>query len=725
MISDTSDASSSSSSASIKTAGGLAVAKSLHVGTSLSAEGDVTLGNAATDLLTIGATIQGSGLVFEGQTQNNFELTLQVTDPTNDNVIVLPDASGTIIVDQTSITQLSSSVQISTSGSASFTGTFAATGSSLTLGDSTSADLLTIGATIQGSSPLVFEGSTADAHETTVAVADPTADRTITLPDNSGTILLTSTTNTISTLASDVSISTSGSIATTGAFSATGSSITLGNGASDLITIGGVFQGANILVCEGQTADDHETTIAIVDPTADRVISLPDATGTVLLSSTTTSISTLAPDVVISTSGAISTTSTLTASGNTVIGSDSSDTLTVSATLLGASPLIFEGGTSDGNELVLAVASLGADRTVTLPDATGTFILDSTTSTISTVGALATGSIANGFGTIQTGNVIETTSTIKAGTGLTIGGSASSGAKDLTVQSSDNVVSLKVKTLSSSRSSTVELTSGAGGNAQVTLLETGGSTFHLRNDAAANDFKLVDGSSNNLLSVASTTGNAVLLGSLTIGSGSVLSSSGLTGATTVEASTSISVGGSSSSGAKSLSVRSSDEVVSLEVRTETATKTSTVLIKSGAGADAKVSLQENGGDVFHIINDATASVLTINDGSSDLLKISPSTGNTVITGTLTVNGGPVISSSGISGLSSITTSSTIGVTNGPQLTTSGIDSAEVIAGVTSLTLSAGPALSSSGIASAGAITGCSSLAVSSGPTLSSSGISTA
>jgi len=39
---------------------------------------------------------------------------------------------------------------------------------------------------------LRFEGATADAHETTLTVADPTADRTITLPNSSGTVALTS-----------------------------------------------------------------------------------------------------------------------------------------------------------------------------------------------------------------------------------------------------------------------------------------------------------------------------------------------------------------------------------------------------------------------------------------------------------------------------------------------------------------------------------------------------
>jgi hypothetical protein len=38
---------------------------------------------------------------------------------------------------------------------------------------------------------VVFEGATADAHETTLAVTDPTADRTITLPDATGTVALT------------------------------------------------------------------------------------------------------------------------------------------------------------------------------------------------------------------------------------------------------------------------------------------------------------------------------------------------------------------------------------------------------------------------------------------------------------------------------------------------------------------------------------------------------
>jgi hypothetical protein len=44
---------------------------------------------------------------------------------------------------------------------------------------------------------IVFEGTTADAYETTLTVVDPTADRTITLPNATGTVVLKDTTDTL------------------------------------------------------------------------------------------------------------------------------------------------------------------------------------------------------------------------------------------------------------------------------------------------------------------------------------------------------------------------------------------------------------------------------------------------------------------------------------------------------------------------------------------------
>ena len=44
-----------------------------------------------------------------------------------------------------------------------------------------------------GSGGIVFEGATADAHETTLTAADPTADATITIPNSDMTAITTAT----------------------------------------------------------------------------------------------------------------------------------------------------------------------------------------------------------------------------------------------------------------------------------------------------------------------------------------------------------------------------------------------------------------------------------------------------------------------------------------------------------------------------------------------------
>lgn len=100
---------------------------------------------------------------------------------------------------------------------------------------------------------IVIEGATGDAYETTLTAVDPTADRTVSLPDATGTVALTSD------LASYVKLD--------------GTSVMTGS-----------------LVFEGATADAYETTLAVTDPTADRTITLPDATGTVILKEATATL---------------------------------------------------------------------------------------------------------------------------------------------------------------------------------------------------------------------------------------------------------------------------------------------------------------------------------------------------------------------------------------------------------------------------------------------------
>ena len=143
------------------------------------------------------------------------------------------------------------------------------------------------GLTINGAS-ITFEGATADAYETTVTVTDPTADRTITLPNATGTVALTA--DKLSAFAATSSSELAGVISDetgTGAL-VFGNQPTL-NGA--IITATGgtpvihgiLLPATHTVIFEGTTDDVYETTLAVVDPTADRTVSLPDASGTVAL----------------------------------------------------------------------------------------------------------------------------------------------------------------------------------------------------------------------------------------------------------------------------------------------------------------------------------------------------------------------------------------------------------------------------------------------------------
>jgi len=116
---------------------------------------DVTDNGAIT---TNDLTLNGSDVIFEGALENAFETTLTVAEPTSDRTITLPNVSGTVI----------------TTGN---------------LTGITSLGTLTSDITLNNSN-IIFEGSTEDDFETTLTVTDPTADRTITLPNQSGTVAM-------------------------------------------------------------------------------------------------------------------------------------------------------------------------------------------------------------------------------------------------------------------------------------------------------------------------------------------------------------------------------------------------------------------------------------------------------------------------------------------------------------------------------------------------------
>ena len=97
-------------------------------------------------------------------------------------------AVGTLAIAAGSITDSSGAIDFGNENLVT-TGTFGA--GTTTLGDLTVGTITSTGATI------VLEGATDDAYETTLTVTDPTADRTITFPNITGTVITTGDTDTV------------------------------------------------------------------------------------------------------------------------------------------------------------------------------------------------------------------------------------------------------------------------------------------------------------------------------------------------------------------------------------------------------------------------------------------------------------------------------------------------------------------------------------------------
>jgi hypothetical protein len=253
----------------------------------------------------------GSSITFEGATANDYETTLAVTDPTADRTITLPNATGTVVL-------------ADGSGNVTVSGNLTVQGTTTTIDSST----------IAVTNSFTFEGSTADDYETTLTVTDPTADRTITLPNVSGTVITTgnlsgtgatavelgylagvtsaiqtqidtkaptSTTTTLTgtqtltnkTLTSPVINTPTGITKTDVGLAnvdntadvnkpisyATQTALDAKRDSAESVTLAAT----KVIVFEGTTNDEYETTLKVDDPTADREITLPNATGTVVL----------------------------------------------------------------------------------------------------------------------------------------------------------------------------------------------------------------------------------------------------------------------------------------------------------------------------------------------------------------------------------------------------------------------------------------------------------
>ena len=114
------------------------------------------------------ALILGPGFIVEGETDNTNETTVVFTNPTADRTITFPDATGTVVLADSTNTLTNKTLTSPTI-------------SGLSLSDAS----------------IVFEGAVADSYETTLVVGEPTADRTVTLPDATDTLVGKATTDTL------------------------------------------------------------------------------------------------------------------------------------------------------------------------------------------------------------------------------------------------------------------------------------------------------------------------------------------------------------------------------------------------------------------------------------------------------------------------------------------------------------------------------------------------
>ncbi len=314
---------------------------------SITNNGLITVGGATTDRVRVLGEIGGSSpFVFQGATDNFFRTTLQVTDPTANRNIILPNADGTVCLTSGNCsgaggygdvlnggntfnsaitlgtndnyglnlkTFNTNRVTISNTGAISLLGDTSISANA-TLGASSSSRIKVLGQVL-GGTPLVFQGATNDSFATSFVISDPTANRTIIFPNADGTVCLTSGNcaglggsgdvlqggnnfGATMVLGSsdnfDLELKTNGvtrlSITNTGdaTFSAglsVNGSTTLGDANTDRVTINGQILGGTPLVFQGVTDNGFATFFTVADPTANRTITLPNADGTICLSS--------------------------------------------------------------------------------------------------------------------------------------------------------------------------------------------------------------------------------------------------------------------------------------------------------------------------------------------------------------------------------------------------------------------------------------------------------
>ena len=247
-------------------------------------EAITTLNTDLTTISTDNHIFSGGSIIFEGATDDSFETTLAVTDPTADRTITLPNATGTVSLIDATETLTNKTLTSPTLTSPVFN--TAVSGSAVLDEDDMSSNSATKLATQQ--SIKAYIDNTLAAQDLDIAPDSGTGQSIIleseTLTFSGGSNIASSaTSNTVTFAISDVVQLTASQTLTNKIFtSPTINALTFASGQ----TTSGLNIGANGIVFEGATADAHETTLTAVDPTQDNTITIPNSTMTAITTAT-------------------------------------------------------------------------------------------------------------------------------------------------------------------------------------------------------------------------------------------------------------------------------------------------------------------------------------------------------------------------------------------------------------------------------------------------------